>query len=128
MSLSTQANQLTQIAAQAASDKLATDLKAFDVSERLAISEVFLIATAANERQVRSVVDNVEEQLLHAGHKPARREGGNEAQWVLLDYLDVVIHVQQSQARDLYALDRLWQDCPEVPLSSIAQLSDPQLY
>ncbi|MDR1833193.1 MAG: ribosome silencing factor [Propionibacteriaceae bacterium] len=118
MTTSTQAVEITQIAAKAAADKLATDVKAFDVSERLPLADVFLIATAANERQVGAVVDNVEEQLLRAGFKPVRREGEREAQWVLLDYLDVVVHVQHKDARELYALDRLWMDCPAIQLPS----------
>ncbi|MDR3069895.1 MAG: ribosome silencing factor [Propionibacteriaceae bacterium] len=116
MSAGISAIQITQIAAQAASDKLAGNLIAFDVAQRLALADVFLIATGANERQVNAIVDNVEEQLLRVGVKAARREGGANAAWVLLDYLDVVVHVQNPQARELYSLDRLWRDCPQVEL------------
>ncbi|MDR1791508.1 MAG: ribosome silencing factor [Propionibacteriaceae bacterium] len=113
-----QANQIVQLAAQAAEEKMATDMVAFDVSERLPLADAFLIATAANERQVGAVVDNIEEKLLEAGFKPVRREGDREAQWVLLDYLDVVVHVQHKDARELYSLDRLWKDCPVIALET----------
>ena len=108
--------ELTQIAARAAADKLGTDLVAFDVSERLAITDVFLIVTASNERQVGAVVDAVEEALHKVGTKAARREGDRENRWVLLDFLDLVVHVQHGEERRLYALERLWRDCPRIEL------------
>ena len=107
---------LTRIAAQAAADKLGTDIVAFDVSERLAITDVFLIVTAKNERQVGGVVDGVEESLYKAGTKVVRREGDREARWVLLDFLDLVVHVQHAEERQLYSLERLWRDCPRIEL------------
>ncbi len=107
---------LTRLAAEAAADKLGTDLVAFDVSERLAITDIFLIVTASNERQVGAVVDGIEERLLANGVKRARREGDRENRWVLLDFLDVVVHVQHSEERRLYSLERLWRDCPRIEL------------
>ena len=107
---------LTRIAAGAASDKLGSDLVAFDVSEPLAITDVFLIVSASNERQVGAIVDAVEEGLLRQGTKPARREGHGENRWVLLDYLDLVVHVMHTEERALYALERLWHDCPRIEL------------
>ena len=107
---------MAQAAAEAAADKLATDIVAIDVSEYLVISDVFLLCTAANDRQVRAVVDAIEERLLREGAKPIRREGEKESRWVLLDYGDIVIHVQIAEERIHYALERLWKDCPEVPL------------
>lgn len=104
------------IAAQAAADKLATNIVAFDVSEQLNITDVFLIASGRNERQVGAIVDAVEESLLAAGVKAARREGERENRWVLLDYLDFVVHVQHTEERTLYNLERLWKDCPQIPL------------
>lgn len=108
--------KLTRIAAQAASDKFGRDIVAFDVSERLAITDVFLIVTATNEPQVGGIVDAVEEALFRAGQKVVRREGDREARWVLLDFLDLVVHVQHSEERQLYSLERLWRDCPAIPL------------
>ncbi len=107
---------MAQAAAEAAADKLATDILAIDVSEYLVISDVFLLCTAANDRQVRAVVDAIEERLLREGAKPIRREGEKESRWVLLDYGDVVIHVQVAEERIHYALERLWKDCPSIPL------------
>lgn len=104
------------VAAQAAADKLAANIVAFDVSEQLSITDVFLIASGRNERQVGAIVDAVEEALLGVGYKPARREGDRENRWVLLDYLDFVVHVQHAEERTLYNLERLWKDCPSIPL------------
>ncbi|MGI9197511.1 MAG: ribosome silencing factor [Candidatus Nanopelagicales bacterium] len=108
---------LAQSAAQAASDKLATDIVAIDVSQYLVITDVFVLCTAANDRQVRAVVDAVEERLRRDGVKPLRREGEKEGHWVLLDFGDIVVHVQMAEERVHYALERLWKDCPTIPLS-----------
>jgi ribosome-associated protein len=118
------AQTITRIAAQAAADKLGVDIVAFDVSERLAITDVFLIVTAKNERQVGAVVDAVEEALYRHGVKAVRREGDREARWVLLDFLDLVLHVQHSEERQLYSLERLWRDCPTIPLHLQAPPAD----
>jgi ribosome-associated protein len=119
VSASVDAIELARQAARAAVAKKALDPVAFDVSERLAITDLFLIITATNERQVGAVVDGVEEALLEIGRKPVRREGDRENRWVLLDYLDLVIHVQHSEERALYALERLWKDCPRVDLGEL---------
>ena len=116
MTATDHALRLTQAAAAAAADKLGTDLVAFDVSDQLAITDVFLIVTAANEPQVGAIVDGIEEALRDLDAKPVRREGDREQRWVLLDYLDLVVHVQHSEERRLYALERLWHDCPAIPL------------
>ena len=107
---------MAQAAAEAAADKLATDIVAIDVSQYLVITDVFLLCTAANDRQVKAVVDAIEERLAREGEKPIRREGEKESRWVLLDYGDVVIHVQVAEERIHYALERLWKDCPSIPL------------
>jgi ribosome-associated protein len=107
---------LTTAAAEAAADKLARELVAFDVSDQLVITDVFLVCSAANDRQVRAVVDAVEERLLGLGAKPVRREGQREGRWVLLDFGDLVVHVQHEEERAFYALERIWRDCPVVAL------------
>lgn len=107
---------MAQAAAEAAADKLATDIVAIDVSQYLVITDVFLLCTAANDRQVRAVVDAIEERLAGEGEKPIRREGEKESRWVLLDYGDIVIHVQIAEERIHYALERLWKDCPSITL------------
>ncbi len=106
---------MAKVAAQAAADKLATDVLLVDVSDRLAITDIFVIATGANDRQVSAIVDEVEDKMRLAGVKPVRREGERDGRWVLLDFLDVVVHVQHSEERVFYALDRLWKDCPTIP-------------
>jgi ribosome-associated protein len=108
--------ELVRIAATAASDKLATDIIAYDVSEQLVITDAFVLCSAPNDRQVRAIIDEIEDKLQKAGAKPVRREGEREGRWVLLDYMDVVVHVQHSEERVFYALERLWKDCPLIPL------------
>ncbi|WP_448612246.1 ribosome silencing factor [Geodermatophilus sp. URMC 60] len=115
MTASTEARETALLAAQAAADKLATDVAIVDVSERLAITDAFVLASAPNERQVQAIVDEVEERLRQHGVKPVRREGVAEARWVLLDFVDVVVHVQHAEERAYYALERLWKDCPTIP-------------
>jgi ribosome-associated protein len=110
------AKQLTIAAAEAASGKLADQIVAFDVSEQLVITDVFMVCSASNDRQVRAIVDAVEEKLHGLGVKPTRREGSSEGRWVLLDYVDIVVHVQHEQERSYYALDRIWADCPTIDL------------
>jgi ribosome-associated protein len=112
--------ELAEAAAVAASDKLASDLLIIDVSEQLVITDCFVLASAPNDRQVKAVVDAVEERLLGLGAKPVRREGERDGRWVLLDYVDVVVHVQHSEERTYYSLERLWKDCPTVPLPAAA--------
>jgi len=116
MTATEHALELTRAAAHAAVDKLGTDLVAYDVSDQLAITDVFLVVTASNERQVGAVVDGVEEALRGLDAKPVRREGDRQQRWVLLDYLDLVVHIQHSDERRYYALERLWQDCPVIGL------------
>jgi ribosome-associated protein len=108
--------ELIEIAAMAAADKLATDIIAYDVSEQLVITDAFLLCSAANDRQVRSIVDEIELKLGQAGAKPVRREGERDGRWVLLDYVDIVVHVQHADERVFYALERLWKDCPVIRL------------
>jgi ribosome-associated protein len=110
---------LTQVAARAVAEKLGTEMIALDLSDQLVLSEVFLIATGANVRQVDSIADFVEEKLRELGEKPARREGTEE--WVLLDYSDLVVHIQSTTLRNYYMLDRLWNDCPRIELDVVRE-------
>jgi ribosome-associated protein len=111
------ARELALTAAQAAADKKAQDVVILDVADQLIITDAFVIASAPNERHVLAVVDAVEERLLELPDKakPVRREGERAGRWVLLDYVDIVVHVQHSEEREFYALDRLWKDCPTIP-------------
>jgi len=120
MTASTEARDTALWAAQAAADKLATDVSIVDVSDRLAITDAFVLASAPSERQVQAIVDGVEEALREHGLKPVRREGVAEARWVLLDFVDVVVHVQHAEERAYYSLERLWKDCPTIPFTDAA--------
>lgn len=116
MTASARAAELAAAAAFAAADKLASDVVALDVSDQLVITDVFLLASAPNDRQVRAIVDAVEERLHGLGAKPVRREGEREGRWVLIDFGDLVVHVQHAEEREYYALERLWRDCPVLEL------------
>ncbi|HLU75273.1 MAG TPA: ribosome silencing factor [Nonomuraea sp.] len=117
MTASETAVQLVRIAAEAAAEKLADDILAYDVSDQLVITDAFLLCSANNDRQVRAIVEEIEERLrTEADVKPVRREGEREGRWVLLDYMDIVVHVQHEEDRTFYALERLWKDCPAIAL------------
>ena len=116
MTATDHAVELVVAAARAASDKLAQQIIAFDVSEQLAITDAFLLASAGNERAVGAIVDEIEDKLKEAGAKPIRREGQREGRWVLLDFGELVVHVQHAEEREYYALERLWRDCPLLEL------------
>lgn len=114
MSATAEAMAMAAIAARAAAAKLGQDIVVIDVSGQLVITDCFVIASATNERQIGAIVDEVEERMRQAGYKPARREGTREGRWVLLDYVDIVVHIQHTDERNFYALDRLWRDCPLI--------------
>lgn len=121
MTATERATELAIRAARAASDVKAQEIIALDVSEQLVLTDVFLIASGASERQVSAIVDAVEESLFKVGVKPIRREGKSEARWVLIDFGDIVVHVQHAEDRTYYALERLWKDCPAIPLPEDAR-------
>ncbi|GAA0899778.1 ribosome silencing factor [Virgisporangium ochraceum] len=111
--------EMAQTAAQAAADKKAQEIVILDVADQLVITDAFLLASAPNERQVLAISDAIQESLLELPEKakPVRREGERAGRWVLLDYVDIVVHVQHSEEREFYALDRLWKDCPTIPFN-----------
>lgn len=125
MAASERSIELVRAAAEAAAEKLADDIIAYDVSEQLVITDAFVLCSATNDRQVRAIVDEIEERMrVRADAKPVRREGEREGRWVLLDYVDVVVHVQHEDDRTFYALERLWKDCPVIPLpETVAQVA-----
>lgn len=125
MTATARAIELIEIAATAAADKLAADVVAYDVSDQLAITEAFLLCSGANDRQVRSIIDEVEMKLRQAGAVLARREGEAEGRWVLLDYSDIVVHVQSMEERIFYSLERIWKDCPVIPLPEAVTAANP---
>lgn len=111
--------ELATIAARAADEKQADNIAVIDVANVMAISDCFVIASADNERQVRAIVEEVEDQLTEHGYEPLRREGNRENRWVLLDYGAVVVHIQRAAEREFYGLDRLYRDCPLVDIEGI---------
>jgi ribosome-associated protein len=116
MTATDQAREMLRIAALAADDKGGEDLVALDVSGPLPLVDIFLLVTGRSERNVAAIADEVEDRLLEAGHKRLRREGRQEARWILLDFGDLVVHVFHEQERMYYGLERLWKDCPIVPI------------
>ena len=119
MTAADHALQLAKAAGLAAEEKLAEKVLAIDVSEQMPLTDVFVIASAPSERQVGAIVDEVEDRLRELGSKPVRREGEREGRWVLIDFGDIIVHVQHEEEREYYALERLWKDCPEIDLSSV---------
>lgn len=119
MAATQEAIDLAKIAADAAHDKLATTITGLDVSGQMPLTDIFLIVSADNERQVQAIVDAVEEALREqADAKPLRREGNGPGRWVLLDFGDIVVHAQHDDEKDFYDLERLWRDCPHLDLGT----------
>lgn len=116
MTATSRSLDLAYAAAQAAADKLATTITGIDVSEHLALTDVFVIVSGETERQVGALVDAIEDAVREAGAKPVRREGNRDGRWVLIDFGDIVVHVQHDDEREFYDLHRLWKDCPAVDL------------
>ena len=120
MTATAQAIKIANIAASAAADKLAENLVAIDVTEPMPLTDIFLLASGRNERQVASIADEIEFKLLEAGVKYLRREGKETGRWILLDFGDVVCHVMHEEDRMYYSLERLWKDCPVVKLDGVS--------
>lgn len=116
MTATPEATALAKLAGKAADEMKATSLVALDVSDHLALTDIFVIASADNERQVNAIVDAIEDALLEVGTKPKRREGRGDGRWVLVDFGDIVVHVQHDEEREFYQLERLWRDCPTIDL------------
>lgn len=116
MTASARARELLAVAALAADSKQGEDLVALDVSGPLPLTDAFLLATGRNERQTQSIADEIEERLQPLGAKALRREGKAEGRWILLDFGDLVVHVFHEEDRMYYSLERLWKDCPAIPL------------
>ncbi len=109
--------EMLRIAATAADAKGGTDLVALDVSEPLPLVDVFLLVSGRSERNVAAIADEIEDEMVAAGFKRLRREGRQESRWVLVDFGDLVVHVFHDEERSVYALERLWKDCPTVPIA-----------
>lgn len=109
--------ELARAAAKAAADKLAESVQGIDVSDQLALTDIFVIVVAGSERQISAIVDAVEDDLRELGSKPVRREGDRDARWVLIDFGDIVVHIQHEEEAAFYELERLWRDCPAIDLA-----------
>ena len=116
MSADQRAVSLARAAARAADKALAVDLVGLDVSGQLPLTDVFLIATGRNERQVSAIAREIEDALIIDGAKPVRREGRADGRWVLLDFSDIVVHISHEEERTYYQLERLWRDAGVIDL------------
>ncbi|CAB4906664.1 unannotated protein [freshwater metagenome] len=114
MAVGSRTIELTKIAAAALAEKLGDEIVAIDLSEQLVLNQVFLLATGNNEPQLQALSDEVQKKLAEVGEKPIRKEGSGA--WILLDYSDLVVHIQSTELRNYYMLDRLWNDCPKIEL------------
>jgi ribosome-associated protein len=124
VSASERALQLVQVVAIAASDKVAENLIALDVSEKMPLTDIFFLASGRNERQVAAISDSLEEKMLEVGVKLLRREGKSQGRWILLDFGEITCHVMHEEDRVFYSLERLWSDCPVVELPSVTATSN----
>ena len=105
-----QSKEMARLAYQAMEDKRARDIRIIDISEISVLADYFLIASGSNKNQVQAMVDNVQEELHKAGFVPKQVEGYNSANWILLDYGDIIIHVFDEENRLFYDLERIWRD------------------
>jgi ribosome-associated protein len=112
---------ILEIAADAALDKLGKDLVAVDLTEQMVLSEVFLIVTGQNERQIDAIAENIELKLSSINERPMRRE--KSSHWILLDYEDLVVHIQTEEIRGYYMLERLWNDCPRIEIRALEAIN-----
>jgi ribosome-associated protein len=113
---SPRARELLNVMALAADEKQGEDPVALDVSGPLPLTDIFFLVSGRNERNVLAIAGEIEDKMIEAGAKPLRREGRSEGRWVLLDFGDVVAHVFHEEDRMYYSLERLWKDCPAIPL------------
>jgi ribosome-associated protein len=109
-----ESKEVAVAAARAAATKQGADIAILDVHELIVITDFFVIASGSSDRQVKTIVDEVEKAVRKRGVRPVRREGETENRWVLLDYVDVVVHVFAEEEREYYDLERLWRDAPRV--------------
>lgn len=116
MTATSRARELLTVAALAADAKQGEDIVALDVSGPLPLTDIFLLVTGRNERNVQAIAGEIEEKMLEAGAKTLRREGRAEGRWILLDFGDIIAHVFHEEDRLYYSLERLWKDCPAIPL------------
>jgi ribosome-associated protein len=110
------ARELLAVAALAADSKQGVDPVALDVSGPLPLTDIFYLVSGRNERNVQAIAGEIVDKMIEAGAKPLRREGRAEGRWILLDFGDLVAHVFHEEDRMYYSLERLWKDCPAIPI------------
>ena len=119
----TESVDLACAAARTASEKQGEDVLVLDVRDLIAITDYFVIASGSSDRQVKTIAEEVEQALKARGIKPVRVEGEAASRWVLLDFVDLVVHVFHEEERDFYRLERLWIDAPRVSWEDHAEAS-----
>lgn len=111
--------EMTKLAIQALEDKKAEDLKLIDISEVSVIADYFLIASGSNRSQIQALTDQVEETLGRNGHAVKQIEGYATANWVLMDFGDIIVHIFDRENRLFYDLERIWKDGKEIDLKEL---------
>ena len=109
---------MAKMAIEALEDKKAEDIRVIDISEVSVIADYFIIASGNNRNQVQALIDNVEEQLGRTGVSPKQIEGYDTANWVLMDYRDIIVHVFDKENRLFYDIERIWRDGKNIPVDS----------
>lgn len=115
--LFTELDPEVQLAIRSAADKKAFDMVALDLRDIASFTEIFVISSGANQRQVQAIADEISDQLKkQLQTRPVRIEGYNAAEWVLLDYGDFIVHIFNKESREFYDLERLWRDARKVEI------------
>lgn len=109
-----QSKEMTKLAIAALEDKKANDVRVIDIAGVSVIADYFVIASGSNTNQVQAMADSVCEALGRAGHEPRQVEGYGSANWILMDYNDIIVHIFSDESRTFYDLERIWRDGKEV--------------
>lgn len=111
--------EMTKITFHALEDKKAEDIRIIDISNVSVMADYFIIANGTNENQVKALVDNVQEELSKAGYEPKQVEGYRTANWILLDYGDIIVHIFSKEDRLFYDLERIWRDGKNIEIEKL---------
>ena len=114
-----QAKEMARLAVEALEDKKAVDVRILDIGQISTLADYFIIASGNNRNQVQAMADNVDEVLAKAGYQVKQTEGYRNANWILLDYGDVVIHLFDEENRLFYDLERIWRDGVQIPVEEL---------
>ena len=111
--------EMTKLAITALEDKKAEDIKVIDISHISTIADYFIIANGTNKSQIQTMTDNVAEVLGKAGHPEKHIEGYQNANWILMDFQDIIVHIFDKENRLFYDLERIWRDGVEIPVENL---------